>query len=352
MADPKKKVVRVFSEAEAPDDANLEQEELGEGQQPVEGPVETPPTDQPLAEAKSERAKPYDPSDPEEKLIPRQRLIDKQQELDAALTEAQKLREQWARLDERQVQAKQAREEAQRQAHAAEQAAQRPDPAIDPVGAKQWDHDRAIEQMNAQLQQVGQFLNQFQQGYQQNQQEQEHQNRVVAEAQTYAREQPDYFDAANYLAKWRTDLYQKAGLNEQQARELALREGNFWVSVMQQTGKHWPSFFYQAAQSLGYKPAVANGNGRPVTPEVSAAGRTLAQAAKGQALQGMNRIQPAGNEGKSRYAGMSAADIAAVPDGQWQRDWQNPQLRPEMEAALRRLDGIEGADVQYFSGSR
>lgn len=347
MADPKKKVVRVFSEAEAPDDTNLEQEELGEGQpQPVEEPIEAPPTEQPPVEAKGEVA-----DDPEAKMIPRARLNERTVERDAALAELTKLREQWARLDERQNQVKQAREEAQRQAQAAEQAAQRPDPAIDPYGAKQWDQDRAMERMNAQLQQVGQFLNQFQQGYQQNQQEQEHQNRVVVEAQTYAREQPDYFDAANYLAKWRTDLYQKAGLNEQQARELALREGNFWVSVMQQTGKHWPSFFYQAAQSLGYKPAMANGNGR-VTPEVSAAGRTLAQAAKGQALQGMNRIQPAGNEGKSRYAGMSAADIAAVPDGQWQRDWQNPQLRPEMEAALRRLDGIEGADVQYFSGSR
>src|SRR5215472_1258526 len=79
------------------------------------------------------------------------------------LSEAQSYRERWARLEERQ---KQAAEAQQRMAYAEEQAryaAQRPNPELDPVGARAWDAEqRAIraEQGLAQMQQQLQTLNQ------------------------------------------------------------------------------------------------------------------------------------------------------------------------------------------------
>ena len=127
-----------------------------------------------------------------------------------------------------------------------------------------------------------------------------------------------------------------------------LGESNLLARAAAQRGISFGPMVYELATTLGYKGSNGNGNGRVTTPEVSQAARILQQAAKGQAVQGLSRAQSTGGEGVSRYATMTAAEIAQIPDNVWQRDWANPRLRNEMQAAMRRIEGLDNDD-EYFS---
>lgn len=346
------KKVQVFNDTELMDDAAAEATELGQGE-PVEQPTEPDSTGQPTESAPSATPADTPPQTQAERTIPYSRFQEVVNARNAERQELQQLRERWARIDERQKQAKEARDEAERQAAAQRQAAERPDPAIDPVGAQLYDITQSNRQLQERLGQYEQRFTQLSQGYQQDQQTNQFNNWVVAQAQDYARQQPDYFDAAQHAANWRVGFWEKLGLPNEQARQLVMAESNLLANISRQTGKPFPAIVYDLAKSVGYQPHVANGNGngngasQPNAQAASQAGKILSQVAAGQKVQGLSRAGGAESGAKSRYGMMTAAEIANVDERTWQRDWNNPQLRPEMQAALRRLDGLESEDINY-----
>ena len=357
-APPNRKIPLVFAADAMMDDAAAEAAELGgqegaqpqpdlpeSGAQPALAPELGPPTNQPV-----------EPETRADKRI-RQLLTERQE----AIRERDEQREKWARLEERQKQREEAQEAAQRTAQQQQEATQRPDPAIDPVGAQLYDLAKQNQELLTWKQQQERQFTQLQQGLQVDRQTQDFNNWIVAEAQNFSRAQPDYADAARHAAEWRANWWQELGLPPEQARQMVMHESQLLAQISRQSGKPFAPVIYKLAQSVGYRSTsdagAANGNGAQTTgdrriPEWAPAAVTnaarLLQAQRGQAMQGLGRAPSAGEEGKSRYRDMSAADVSAVPDNVWQRDWANPVLRPDMEYVLKRLDGLtEHDDISY-----
>lgn len=310
--------------------------ELEEGTTPApEAPAEPAAEPAPAPEAEPEPEAKAEPRGAEKRI---KELLEQGQAKDREL---QQLRENWARLDERQRQAQQAREEAGRIARQAEQNQNPYDPQLDPVGHKTWELEHKLAAMEQWRQQQEQYNAQIQQVYTQDQQQRQLESYIVAQTQAYQQVKPDYLDAMNYIAQAELNLWLGMGYPAEQAKQIVLAKGQALAAQAMQQGKSFPETVYNIAVGVGYKPRTANGNGKAISPQVSAAARTLNQAKNGQALQGLNRAPAAAQEGATgRYLNMTAAEIAAVPDAVWQRDWKNPALQAEMELALRRLDGV------------
>lgn len=347
MATPPKPKVQVFGNTETMDDATAEQEELqGAGKQ-QESPPELPsPSEETTEPAPKEEGTPEAPPEKETRGKNRvEQLLQERYELQRQLTEE---RERWARLDERTKQIKEAREVSQQ----AQEAAQRPDSSIDPLGAELWDTKKALNELVAWRQQQEQQFAQLQNGFTQNQQEQYFNNTIVAEANTYARAQPDYPDAAKYLADWRRGLLQNMGYSPEEAQQIMLAEanvlirGNIVARQQGRTAKAFPEILYEAAKQVGYQ--VRNGN-TPTAAQTSAAGRVLAQAAKGQAMQGIGKAGGAEPQAGTRYRNYSKADIAAMSEDEWSRATRDPRAWAELQEAMKEADGIAGQDVRYFT---
>ena len=355
------KKVQVFSDSELMDDAAAEAEELGQ-EQPAES---APESAEPAAPSPPAPAEPPAPAAPEQ-TVPYSRFQEIVGQRNAERQELQQLRERWARLDERQRQSQQAREEAERQAAAQREAAQQPDPAIDPVAYDLWVKERRIDALENQLRQVGQNFNQLSQGYQQDQQRAARDQWIVAHAQQYAEKEPTYFPVVSGFANWRQNFWNELteGKVPQLGQTLVSGETELIVNIAHQIGVNPAPILhkygriielgmkaYQSEQQQALAPTPnGNGNGaaRPNAQAASQAGKILSQVAAGQKVQGLSRAGEAEGGGKSRYAMMTAAEIANVDERTWQRDWANPQLRPEMQRALRRLDGFsEDDEVSY-----
>ncbi len=334
-----RKIPDPFNETETISDAAAEAEELAQAPTTPEPVTEVPATAEPPATTDQPSAQP-------ERAIPYQRF----QEVVSERNELRKYRDDWIRLNERQTQVKEAREAAERAAQQQQIAEQRPDPSIDPVGAKHWDYDRKIEQFEAWRQQQEQNYNQLQQGVQQNQQSTDFYNWVNAEAQAYMRQQPDYLDAARYAAEYRSKFWEELGLPPEQARQVVGWESQMLAQLSRQSGRPFGPAIYQLARQLGYSPQNGNGNGvTNVTPQAaSQAGRILSQAARGQAMQGLSRAPSAGNEAKSRYRDMSPADLANLSEREWSAAMSNPETRRELEYAMQKADQLlDYEDVSY-----
>lgn len=342
---------RLFGQNETLDDLTAEQEELNAlPPELVEPPVEAPSTEVP-------EAIPAPPSEPEAAPAQETRadkrireLLENRAEFERKLAEAQRenseYKERFARLDERRKMLHEAQTTAQRQA----EAAQRPDPNIDPVGAENYDIKQQLQQVLAWKQQQEQDFAQLQQTIQGQQQATQFDNYVVAAAQAYEREHPDYIPVAQHGANARVQwAVEECGLTPEEARQVIQQEAQFWARIAANRGKTFPQAFYKFGQMMGYKAPVTNGNGSAPTPQAASnAARVLNQVKAGQAMQGLSRAPSAGASNVSRYRDMSAAEVSAVSDRQWQRDWANPTLRPDMEYALKKLDGLsEDEDISY-----
>lgn len=332
--------LRVFGENETIDENVADAEELDGGESGPSGqqPTPEPPSGEPEGTPPQQLDSTQQDGEPRgaEKRI--KQLLERENALRQQLAESN---ERWARLDERRRQVEEARQAADNAARQQREAAQRPDPSIDPVGAELWDTKKALRDLTEWRQQQEQTLQQIQGNFQQVQQQNDFYNWINYEAQNYSRTQPDYYDAARYAAEKRMEWWQELGLPPDHARQMVLNESNLIAAMARQTGKSFAPVVYKIAQQWGYQ--SRNGNGaaaKPTSAAASAAGRTLAQVAKGQAMQGLNRVPAAGNEGQGRYLSMSAGEIANISDAQWQRDWANPALRAEMQLALNRLEGL------------
>lgn len=340
---------RLFGQNETLDDLTAEQEELNAlPSEPVEPPVEAPSTEAPEAEpalAPQPEVTPAQETRADKRI---RELLEERSTLQRQITDSN---ERWARLDERRKQVGEAQEAADRAAQQQREATERPDPSIDPVGARLYDIQKQNQELLAWKQQQEQNFAQLQQSFQQNQQASQFDNYVIAQAQSYEREHPDYIPVAQHGAnarvQWAVD---EIGLTPDEARQVVQQEAQFWARVAASKGKSFPQAFYKFGQMMGYKAPAPNGNGNgaPTSQAASNASRVLNQVRQGQAMQGLSRAPTAGTSNVSRYRDMSAAEVSAVSDRQWQRDWANPVLRPDMEYALKKLDGLsEEEDVTY-----
>ncbi|MBA0088417.1 MAG: hypothetical protein HRJ53_25810, partial [Acidobacteria bacterium Pan2503] len=104
-----------------------------------------------------------------EEAVPFERFDQLNQRLAAAeqqLSQANEYRERWARLEERQKQAAEAQAAARAAVEAAERAKARPDPELDPSGARSWDAEQRAIRAEQQVAWMSQQLGQFAQGQQ------------------------------------------------------------------------------------------------------------------------------------------------------------------------------------------
>jgi hypothetical protein len=300
---------------------------------PEEAPAQEPPAEQPPP-AEETRA---------DKRI-RQLLAERQ----AAVQERDQLREQWARLDERTKQVKEAREAAERAQQQQQIDEKR---AIDPVGAELDATKQQLQELLAWKQQQEQNFQQLQQGIQVDRQQQDFNNWVVAEAQSYSRQQPDYADAARHAAEWRIQWWQELGLPPDQARQMVIHESNLLAQISRQSGKPFAPVIYKLAQSVGYRPAGnLNGNGNtgaaPAAAVTNAA--KLLQAQRGQAMQGLSRVPSAGTESKTDYRNYTAADLARMSEAEFARAKADPKAWADLQYAMAREDGLlEYEDINY-----
>jgi len=143
------------------------------------------------------------------------------------------VQEQLWRSDERDRQIREAQEANARARQQLEEANERPDASIDPVGAQIYDLDRQTRQ-----------LAQYQQQLAQQQQAAHFNARVDNEERRFVQTQPDYADAINYVAEKRTVFWQDLGLPLEQARFVVANEAQLLTRTAAQTGKSFPQTVY------------------------------------------------------------------------------------------------------------
>lgn len=332
----------------AEEQAALEAEAGAAAEVPTEAetPIPVPPqeaatTEQAPAEQPPEQAATEGKETPAQKRI--QGLIDERRRKDEQIT---KLNEQlaaqqqaWARLDERKKQMEELQAQAQRQAEAAREAAQRPDPDVDPQGARIWDLQQQLAQLaEAQRQRDAQF----QQFGQQTQQQMAQRDVDMYLTTDYARvraQKPDLDNAIEHLHQVRVRLNKALGYGDEpiiqngqvvrpSAEQLWNMERQAYVAQARQNGVSINEFAYEMAKTAGYQGAApaANGNGgvQPtVQPQVMPSGKErVAQLTQAQKMQGLGgKVAAAESDQYANIRSMPAAQFAVwldqnLPDGE------------------------------------
>lgn len=282
--------------------------------QPLDTPSEDqqqPPSQEKPVETAPEGQEQQPPKD-KDGFVPRSRLnevISERNELRQKFAETQQT---LARLDERGKTMRQLQADAEAAAQRQKQAAERPDPAIDPQGAEIFDLKQSLAELRTQVPQLQQ---QFQQTTQQTQEQMAIQRLANWEQADVARVSaihPDYNAAYNHLRNTRIELNKALGYNEQQAAALWDLERAAYVKQAADNGVSIAEFAYTMAQKVGYQPPQANGNGgtqpRQVTPQVMPNGKDrIEQIHRAQQVQGLGgRQSSAESEEFNHVANMTA----------------------------------------------
>jgi hypothetical protein len=299
-----------------------------------------PETQAPATETQQQPAK-------QENYIPLARFNEVNERMKAAERERNELAEKWARMDER---AKQ-RREAQAAAEAAAKQAERPDPALDPVGAQLWD---VTEKLNQQQAAFNQWQQQFQQtttGLQQNQEQAQFSNWVVSQAQEYARQDPEYFQKATHVANQKVQLLTELGMPQEEAVKVVQAEAAFIARVAQQYGRNFAPIIAKYGTAWGYGPTGVNGNGVAQTPNGQAPAiqqqqpnARIQQLQRGQQAQGIGHLG-GGNEAQTAYRNYTPAQIAALSEREWSALMANPATAKELRYAVAMAEGIDPTEM-------
>lgn len=289
-------------------------------------------------------------------VVPYDRFKEVNDRYRATEKELNEQREKWARLDERTKQIKEAREQAERARAEAEQAAKRPDPALDPVGAELWDVRQQNQQLVAQFNQLNAQFQQQSQGLQQTTQQAEFTNWVNTEAERYDRQNPGYYDAATFAANKRMELWQKVGATPELARDIVARESFFLTALARQSGKSFAPIVVELAQNWGWQnPAAQNGNGaaKPAATGTAANNaQRLAQAQRGQAMQGLSRGSGGPAQAATAYKNYTPAQIAEMSDAEWFAVRKNPEKMLELATAIANHEGVSVDDAMSVMRDR
>lgn len=306
---------------------------------PAEGGEQTPPAD----------------AGPVERKVYDNVRIALKQEREAAKTLQKELadhREWRARLDERQKFIKEASDRAEAEAKRQKEAAERPDPAVDPVGADLYDTKRQLAQLTQNYQTLAQQMQQGNQAMQANFDDQRRTQYVTADVQRFAQTTaPDYQQAANYAAQQRMAFWQGLGRTPEDALKIVKAESDVIINDCMTSGKSVAEVVYGLARQWGYQaPQPQNGNGNGAQMQVrqptanQAAQQRLQQVAAGQRVQGLNGVPASGGE-NGRYANYSQADLANMTEREWQAVKSDPARARELAIALAKADGVEVEDA-------
>jgi hypothetical protein len=193
--------------------------------------------------------------------------------------------EKWARLEERQKLANDAQTRAQQAAAAAERAAQRPDPDVDPAGARAWDAEQRAIAAEQRVGQLETFVNTRSTELQGWTQQQQMQGYVQQIANTGRARLPDWDARVDFARAERAKFWMNLGHNEDNARKIVQQEEMAIVTTAAQTGADLVASIANMTTQWGYKPTngKVNGNGNV----------KLDQIAAGQRVQGQGRVQSA-----------------------------------------------------------
>ncbi len=230
------------------------------------------------------------------KSIAHQRIQALVEERNRVAQENAQLKENWARLDERRKTFQQLQDDATKQAEQARQAATRPDPDVDPAGARAWDAEqRAIAAENRAKAVEGQ-LQEFLPQYQQNVEVQRIRQWVQGDIARVKSSHPDYDAAYEHLRSKHIERNSWLGYNPQQCAALWDLEEAAYTRQAATNGVSIADFAYKMAALVGYQPAQAtqNGNGAanggvqpaPGAPNARARVQQIQQAQRMQGLGG------------------------------------------------------------------
>lgn len=255
---------------------------------------------------------------------------------------AQELTERWARLDERRnVLTEAQRAEQQRQA-AAEQAAQRPDPMLDPTGAQLWDQSQQIGQLLQTVQALQSGQQQLGGTLQQTQEQAEFNGWVDVQARSYSQQDPKYFEKARYAADYRINFWQQMGMTPENARKRVEQESFLIAAEAKTNGVNFAPIVAKLAESWGYQDGAPaqNGNGH-------ANANRLQQVQAGQRVQGLGHLPGSGGENSVGYRQYTPAQIAQMTEAEFSRAMANPKSKADLQYAMSMADGIEPGTGRY-----
>jgi hypothetical protein len=345
------------------DDVELTQEEQTslEQQQAEEPPAEQPtPEPEPeqlpqLPGQKPPRGKKHEETVPYERL---EALNQRLQQAEQQLGEAQTYRERWARLEERQKQAAEAQQRAIDAEAQARYAALRPNPELDPVGARAWDAEqRAIraEQGLAQMQQQLQYINQQGQVRDANYEMQNWLAFQVPQARMRFNDYDTRVDFARAArASWWASVFQLPDGRQVQlftpevAREITAREELVLLQRAKELGIPVADAVVRLSDTWGYPQWMAqqrNGNGarRAANPQLMPSGNDrLDQIQRGQAVQGLGRVASGETNANLAWQTMPPAEfktfVGNMSEDQYLLMLQDPRFGKQFERKVGEID--------------
>jgi hypothetical protein len=228
-------------------------------------------------------------------VVPYDRFSEVVEERNATRAELEKIRrenaetrEQFTAIKVRQDLADAAQKRAQDAAAAEERRKQRPDPDIDPAGARAWDAEQraiAAEQRVNELQTFVQGRSQQLDSWTQNQQL----TGYAQQAANVGRARYTDWDArVDFARAERVKAWMRVGHNEESARNIVQNEEVALLRSAAQTGADLVTAIADMTTQWGYKPA--NGNARANGQNGNL---KLDQISAGQRVQGQGRVQSA-----------------------------------------------------------
>lgn len=255
--------------------------------------------------------------------------------------ERNELRERWARLDERKALLTEASQSAAQQAAVQAQAAQRPDPTIDPTGAELFDLKQSLAQERQAREAMAAQFQQVTGSVQQTQQQQDFNNWVQFQAQSYAQQDPQYFDKAARAATWRTNFWTKLGMTPEKAQERVMHESMLIAAEARANGVNFAPFIAELADVLEIMAQRQNGQAQNGNGQRAGQTQRLQQVQAGQRVQGIGHLPGSGGENQGSYRQYSAAQIAQMSEAEWSRAMANPKTKADLQYAMALAEGIE-----------
>lgn len=338
-------VISSQEEALSAEEAQLIREEAGEVSPPPPPPAPEQPEAAP-AETKEE-AEPAEPAEakPAKKLSPAQERI---QELVRERNEYERQlaaeREKWTRLEERQKVIQEtiaAQEREQREAaEAARRANERPDPQVDPLGARIYDLEDSLRQQREQFEQAKQD---FQRAFADRQVQSEVQSfsqALQADIQNARIKYPNYLEAANYATEQRLNLWRSLGHDEGEARRRVEAEAIAIAKDALDHGKSPGDVYYNLAKQWGFKDGAAPA----AQPEVAITPKAKIQAiAEGTKHTGFGSTPNVGGIETIDIDTLTQADVAVMSEDQFLNLLKNPKdaARLQRKLASFELGGFE-----------
>jgi hypothetical protein len=256
-------------------------------------------------------------------------------EIDRLNRELAAQNEKWARLEERQKLANEAQTRAEQAAKAAERAAQRPDPDVDPAGARAWDNEQALTATRAELAQVRQFVegrSQQLEGWTQNQQLAGYAQQAANMGRT---RHPDWDARVDFARAERVKAWMKVGHNEESARNIVNNEEIALLRSAAQSGADIVAAVADMTNQWGYKPT--NGNARVN----GGANLKLDQIAAGQRVQGQGRVQSAQAPVQKEWKMMDDRELAEYIGNTLTEDQYMEMLKTEGKEFAQRVNELD-----------